>query len=183
MTTDRGHRTTTDEGRGTDRTHPAVSPIAERLDRLFRTFTKPDGREYSHREVEREVMIRWGEQISHAYIGQLRAGRQVNPTIKPLRLLARFFGVPVEYFTRDDLADEVDQELQLAAQLRELRENDAVRTLVVRARGLSQGSLASVTAIIDHIRRLEGLPPGQSLADPPSERHRDPQPPTSPPGT
>lgn len=150
----------------TDALEPEGRSIAERLDHLFRTFHKRDGKEYSHREVERELRDRFGEQLSHAYIGQLRAGRQDNPTIKALRALAMFFGVPVDYFVSEAVAREVDKELQLAAQLVELRDHPSLGTLVVRARGLSDRSLESVIAIMDRVREIEGLPP-------PSDRESD----------
>jgi transcriptional regulator with XRE-family HTH domain len=150
----------------TNTVEPEGRSLAERLDHLFRTFVKRDGKEYSHREVERELKDRFGEQISHAYIGQLRAGRQDNPTIKTVRALAMFFGVPVDYFVSEAVAREVDKELHLAVQLRELRDNPAVGSLVVRARGLSNRSLESLIGIMDRVREIEGLPP-------PSDRKGD----------
>jgi transcriptional regulator with XRE-family HTH domain len=128
---------------------PAAT-IAARIDRLFRVFTKPDGREYSHREVEREAFARWGERVSHAYIGQLRSGQQGNPTVKPLRLLARFFGVPVSYFLGDDVV-----EVETALLAAPLRERPELAALVETARPLSAGSLTELTLLAGHLARIE----------------------------
>jgi ESX-1-secreted protein regulator len=143
-----------------DAAEPRGGPLSERLDHLFRTVVKPDGSPYSHREAG-EAISRDHEPISHAYIGQLRSGERDNPTIKHLRGLAAFFGVPVEYFTRDDIVEQVDKELQLISTLRDLRDNQAMRTLIVRTRGLSPKSLQSLSDIADRIREIEGLPPDQ----------------------
>ena len=152
---------------------PERRSIADRLDHLFKTFRRPDGREYSHREVERELATRYDLQLSHAYIGDLRVGRHDNPTVKALKALGTFFGVPVEYFTQDDVAHKVDQELQLAVALRELRNNGDLQTLVVRARGLSAKSLHAITEIIDDIRKIQDPPPVQTPDPPPPDEPND----------
>lgn len=137
--------------------HIPQNPLSARLDYLFRTLVKADGAPFSHREAA-ELISREHVPISHAYIGQLRAGDRDNPTLKHLRGIAAFFGVPVEYFTCDDVADQVSKELQLMNTLREMRENQEMRTLIVRARGLSTKSLESLNAIAERIREIEGLP-------------------------
>ncbi|HEX5739934.1 MAG TPA: helix-turn-helix transcriptional regulator, partial [Pilimelia sp.] len=120
-----------------------ATTLAERLDHLFRTVLRPDGRPHSHREVA-DAISRTDEPISHAYIGQLRSGERDNPTLKHLRGLAAFFGVPVEYFTHAQVATEVDSELKLVTSLRDLRGNDDLQSLVVRTRGISPRSLRSL---------------------------------------
>jgi transcriptional regulator with XRE-family HTH domain len=127
-------------------------PLAARVDKLFRTVRRPDGREYSHREVA-DAITAAGEPISHSYIGQLRAGDKDNPTLRHLRALARFFGVPVEYFTSDVVAAEVNRELDVLAALKELR----VQTVALRQSVLpeAQRSLAQLSRIMDAIRELE----------------------------
>lgn len=126
--------------------------LAQRLDRLFSRVRKPGGREYSHREVAEAITLA-GEPISYSYIGQLRAGDKDNPTLRHLRALARFFGVPVEYFTSERLAAEVDRELDLAAALQDLH----VKTVALRQSVLPEAerSMESLSRIVDVIRRLE----------------------------
>jgi len=126
--------------------------LARRLDNLFRSVRRPDGREYSHREVA-EAITSSGEPISHSYIGQLRAGDKDNPTIKHLRALARFFGVPVEYFTNDEIAADVDRELRTLTALKELQ----IKTVALRSTLLPEAerSLAELARIVEVIREIE----------------------------
>lgn len=137
------------------------SSLAQRLDNLFTKVRKPGGREYSHREVAEAITLA-GEPISYSYIGQLRAGDKDNPTLRHLRALARFFGVPVEYFTSERLAAEVDRELDLAAALQDLR----VQTVALRESVLPEAerSMASLSRIVEVIRQLEQG--GQSTSGP-----------------
>jgi transcriptional regulator with XRE-family HTH domain len=131
---------------------PRPSSLAARLDKLFRTVRRADGKEFSHREVA-EGITAAGESISHTYVGHLRSGKQDNPTLKHLRALARFFGVPVEYFTNDRLAGQVGVELELAAALQDLQ----VKTVALRQTVATEASksLASIARIMDTIRQLE----------------------------
>lgn len=136
---------------------PASTSLAERLDHLFRTVRREDGREFSHREVA-DAITASEEPISHSYIGQLRTGDKDNPTIKHLRALARFFGVPVEYFTNDDVTAAVDRELATLTALRELQ----VRTVALRQTILPEAerSLAELSRIVDVIRELDAQQEG-----------------------
>ena len=124
--------------------------LAAKLDRLFRTV-RPAGRgEYTYEEVASAIRER-GVGISHTYIWQLRKGARDNPTKRHLEALAEFFGV--------EAAQRIDGQLELLAALRD----NAVRTVALRAAGLSEPSLEAIRGMIEHARRIEGLPP----ADPP----------------
>jgi transcriptional regulator with XRE-family HTH domain len=130
----------------------ADGALAQRLDNLFRSVRRSDGREYSHREVA-EAITSSGEPISHSYIGQLRAGDKDNPTIKHLRALARFFGVPVEYFTNEEIAADVDRELRTLTAMKELQ----IKTVALRSTLLPEAerSLAELARIVEVIREIE----------------------------
>ncbi len=143
----------------TDRNGPDT--LATRLDKLFTAVRRPDGAEYSQREVAEGVTAA-GEPISHSYVGQLRKGEKDNPTLRHLRGLARFFGVPVEYFTRDDVAAKVDHELDLLHALQTLR----VRTAAMRRTVLPEAerSLAELSRIVEVIRGLDSA--GSAGPDP-----------------
>jgi transcriptional regulator with XRE-family HTH domain len=138
----------------TDRADETGLPetLAARLNKLFASVRKPGGAEYSQREVAEGVTAA-GEPISHSYVGQLRKGEKDNPTLRHLRGLARFFGVPVEYFTNDDVAAQVDLELDKLRALQALR----VRTAAMRATVLPEAerSLAELARIVEVIRGLE----------------------------
>lgn len=126
--------------------------LARRLNRVFDRIRKPDGSRYSLREVA-DAVTTAGEPISFAYIGQLRNGEKDNPSLKHLRGLARFFGVPVEYFTSDVLAEEVNRELDLAAALRQVR----ARTIALRQSVVPEAeqAIGALTELLATIRELE----------------------------
>jgi transcriptional regulator with XRE-family HTH domain len=131
---------------------PASGSLTVRLNTLFDKVRKPDGTTFSLREVA-EAITAAGEPISHAYIGQLRTGKKDDPTLSHLKALAKFFGVPVEYFTRDELAAEVDAELNLAAALMQVR----ARTVALRQSVIpeAQEALGALTELLNTIRDME----------------------------
>jgi hypothetical protein len=57
------------------------------------------------------------------------------------------------YFSDEATAEEASQQLEVLAALRDV----GVRSVALRAAGLSQSSLAAVHAVIENARRLEGL--------------------------
>lgn len=103
----------------TKKTPSDASLIAPRLDFLFRTV-RPDvgGGEFTKREVAEGVAAAGGPKVTENYIWMLRAGRRSNPSTELLNALAAFFGVDHRYFTDDDIAAEVDDQLELFAAIR-----------------------------------------------------------------
>ena len=133
--------------------HPRPGSLAERLNRLFETV-HPSGRgHFNNEEVARSIRENGGD-ISRAYIAYLRNGQRTNPTLHHLEELARFFGVKAAYFFDDDVADEVDARLDLIVAMRDA----GVRSVALRAAGLSPQGLRAVANIVDQVRELEGLP-------------------------
>ncbi|MET8577291.1 helix-turn-helix domain-containing protein [Streptomyces sp. NPDC005012] len=127
--------------------------LAEKIDRLFRVM-HPEGRgPYSLREVARGVEDRGGPRMSASFLHQLRTGRRDNPGIKYLKAIADFFGVPPAYFFDDDEGARVQAEVTL---LESMRDNQ-VRSVALRAAGLSPETLRTVQAFIERARELEGL--------------------------
>jgi transcriptional regulator with XRE-family HTH domain len=137
-------------------TRQAAPSLADKLDRLFQAV-RPAGRgEYSYQEVADAIRAEGGPTISATYLWQLRKGLRDNPTRNHLAALARFFGVSPAYFFDDDAAEVVDAQLSLLAAMRDA----SVRSVALRAAGLSVESLTAVQVVIDHARRLEGLETG-----------------------
>lgn len=134
-------------------TRQPVLSLAEKLDRLFRAVRPARRGEYSYQEIADAIRAEGGPTISATYLWQLRKGLRDNPTKNHLAALARFFGVSPAYFFDDDAAEVVDAQLSLLAAMRDA----SVRTVALRAAGLSVESLAAVQVVIDHARRLEGL--------------------------
>jgi transcriptional regulator with XRE-family HTH domain len=132
-----------------------MAHFQSRLDHLFRTFRAADGGEYTYRQVADSIEQLVGYKTSPSYLQVLRTGVKVNPSIKHLHGLCAFFGVPIEYFFEDEVARQLDAELEVAASLRD----PAVRELATRAVGLSPEALATLTGMVEHARRLEGLGP------------------------
>lgn len=140
--------------------------IAERLDYLFATLRGPDGRPYTMREVADGINQAAGEQvISVQYLSQLRLGQRKVPSYEKLQFIARFFGVDVLYFSDDLAAGQAGEQAEIVRALHDA----GVRSLALRASGLSEASLHAVMTLIDHIRSQEGLPPaGQDNPGSPS---------------
>ncbi len=132
---------------------PPMTHFQARLERLFQTFRAPDGGEYTYRQVADGIAQLVGYKTSPSYLQVLRTGVHINPSIKHLYALCAFFGVPIEYFFAEDLAGQFGAQLELAASLRE----PGVRELAIRAMGLSAEALETLTAMVEHVRQLEGL--------------------------
>ena len=146
---------------------PERRPLAEKLNRLFRTM-HPAGRgEYSVEEIVEIIRERGGLTISPAYLYQLRSGHRDNPTKQHLEALADAFGVSPAYFFDDALTERIEAELDLLAALRD----GPVRHLALRAFGLSPGILRAITDMVEEVRQLEGGP------DPDAPRPRRGRPP------
>ncbi|MFE0171374.1 helix-turn-helix domain-containing protein [Streptomyces sp. NPDC059002] len=131
------------------------APLAARLNHLFRA-SRPQGRTWTNREVAEEVKLaNPGLKVSGAYLSALRTGKRTNPSTDLLSALAKFFGVSPAYFVDPDHAARVDTQL---AALNELSQS-GVREVALRAVGLPPESLAAISAVIDQVRKLQGLPP------------------------
>jgi len=135
---------------------PDKGTIAGRLDRLFESV-RPLGRAYTLREVVEGINQQAGHSLlSVQYLSQLRNGDRSKPSYDLLTAIARFFGVPVTYFSDDDVFQRTEEELRVLA----LMQDSGVRNLAFRAAGISEQSLELVTALVEKMRLAEGLPSG-----------------------
>jgi len=133
--------------------------LAERIDRLFRTYLSPRGREYTYREVAAAISggdgaRRNGEAISAAYVWGLRTGVKDNPTMRHLQALARFFEVSPSYFFDGELTEFPETDMRLLAASR----RETLRRLAVTLLGLSEESMNAVLGAACRMRHLEALP-------------------------
>ncbi|HKS98857.1 MAG TPA: helix-turn-helix transcriptional regulator [Rugosimonospora sp.] len=129
--------------------------LADRLNELF-NLSRPQGRQWTNSEVAAE--IRKADpaiKVSGAYLSAIRGGSRKNPSPALLAALARFFGVSAAYFFDTEHADRVNQQL---AALDEIRQA-GVRSIALRAIGLPAESLDAMAAVLDQMRKLQGLPP------------------------
>ncbi|WP_336085679.1 XRE family transcriptional regulator [Nocardia sp. SSK8] len=129
--------------------------LAERLDVLFRT-SRPGGRYWTNDDVAAEIKrIDPTVRVSGAYLSALRTGRRANPAPRLLAALCRFFGVPGDHLTEPSVAGPTPRHQAVL----EAARHTGVHAIALRAVGLNDESLATVAAVLDHIRELQGLPP------------------------
>lgn len=129
--------------------------LAAKLNHLFDTIKRPDGRAYSNATAAEAISATGDESISKVYLWELRNGKKTNPTMRHLAAIADFFGVPTSYFLDQDVEQQVKAELEL---LHALRDNN-IRALALRAQGLSPATLAALTQMATSAREVQGLPP------------------------
>jgi hypothetical protein len=139
-----------------DAVAPPECSLARRINHLFETVRRPDGKPYSNEEVAEAINGRGDTTISGTYLWYLRRGDRDNPTKKHLEVLARFFDVSPAFFFDDERSRRIAVD-----SLPERRPADSLADRVAtRLDGLSPRSLHTVAELIDRVRELEGLPPG-----------------------
>jgi hypothetical protein len=75
------------------------SSIANLVNNLFNSHRHPEGREYTHKEVEAGITRRAGKKLIDAsYLSKLRTGTLQKPSILAVEALCHFFPVDVDYF-------------------------------------------------------------------------------------
>ena len=145
-----------------DRSPPT---LAEKLDRLWRTMHERGAPEWGYPEVSARIVDTGGPTVSAQYLWQLRTGRKTNPSMRVLEALARVFGVSPAYFFDEEAYERIDEQLELIAKLRD----SSVMRVATRAADLSPEALRAIAGMVEHARRLEGLPDGEQdePSDPP----------------
>ena len=74
------------------------SSMANLENNLFSTYRHPDGREYTHKEVEAGITRRAGKKLIDAsYLSKLRTGTLQKPSILAVEALCHFLPVDVDY--------------------------------------------------------------------------------------
>ncbi|MFF1695527.1 hypothetical protein ACFVXC_18120 [Streptomyces sp. NPDC058257] len=148
-----------------------TSPISERLTHLI-TALHPDERTRpGYARLAKEIREATGGTLSGTYLWELATGKKHNVSVEQLSVLAEYFGVPPEYFFNEEVADRVNAQLRLATALRDTR----VRSLALRAEGLSTETLDALLAMVDQARKLHHLPavedpaPHDAAAPPPTD--------------
>ena len=122
--------------------------LAERIERLFKTFRRKDGKEYSYKDVEAGT----GKAVTAPYVWKLRTGEAQNPSLRILRALSEFFGVPMTYFIQDTSEEELAN-LKLAAELRDT----GVARIALRASEVDEDGRRAILEMIEYVRKAQGL--------------------------
>ena len=135
--------------------------IAERLAYLFDVVHAPGIRGYTAAEVARGVRTAGGS-ISDVYINKLLNGQRGEPSLRYLRMLAGFFGVPLTFFLDDD-PDPIDGPgLDLQIRLR----SPQVQAMLAAAGRLPESAQSALGDIVTSLLRAEGREPAVEPADP-----------------
>lgn len=80
---------------------PATT-MAELVSELFKLYRHPEGREYTHKEVEAGITQAAGRKLIDAsYLSKLRTGMIKRPSTLAIEALCYFFPVDVNYFFPD----------------------------------------------------------------------------------
>lgn len=140
--------------RGGER-RPAGSRLDAKLDHLITTLYPDRQSRPGFAKLAAEIRRQTGEPMSSTYLWELATGRKSNLTQGTLSTLAKFFGVPGEYFLDDEVESKVNAQLDLAIALR----NQKVRSIALRADGLSDDTLSAVLAMLSEARKIERLEP------------------------
>ena len=144
-----------------------VPGLADRLNHLFATVPRHDGKGYFTNEQAAAALTAAGTHVSDAYIGQLRNGKRNNPSARHLAAIAELFAVPVDYFFNPEVAANIDNDLRLLSAIRD----SGIKGLALRAHGLSSETIASLASIIEQVRKIEQIPdsePGDDAGDAPA---------------
>ncbi len=123
--------------------------FAERLNYLWDTRLSPRGTPYTLREVHEAT----GRKISMSYLSLLRKGGVAAPSGDKLQVLANFFGVPVSYFTADQVPEELAAS-DIDDELRDALRNPMVRELALRAKTMGREEWELVLHMMQHARDI-----------------------------
>jgi transcriptional regulator with XRE-family HTH domain len=129
---------------------PVARSLPEKLDHLFATVRPPGQyREYTHEEIAERARAA-GHSISASYVHALRRKHGKSPQMRALEAIAAAFGVPVAYFLNDDVAAQLEQNLELIAALN----RPEVRAVAMAVADLSPESIRTLWELVARVRDL-----------------------------
>jgi len=139
--------------------HEQPNQFATLLNHLFATRLTPEGRPYTLTEVSK------GTGLSVPYLSILRKGTIGAVPFQRVAALARFFQVPLDYFSQESPPSEsLDEQVRMALA------QPLGRDLLLRAGKLGTAQRALVLQMIEHAERVL-----QTLPTPPDEPRQAPQ--------
>jgi transcriptional regulator with XRE-family HTH domain len=148
------------DGRPESERDPAQLPqFAALLNHLFATRLTPAGRPYTLTEVSKATGL------SVPYLSILRKGTIDAVPFQRVAALARFFQVPLDYFSQEGSPAERLEALDREAQTQALG-----REFLLRAGKIGVTQRALVLEMLEHAARVL-----QALPEPPDEPHQPPQ--------
>ena len=130
-----------------------IPGLAEKLNHLFATVPAPTRSGLYSNDTAARALEERGVTVSGVHISHLRSGRRDNPSARLLAALAELFGVPIGYFFDTTMEDRINDELEALSALKDSR----AKSLMLRAQGVSPASMEHLEAILERIRKIEGL--------------------------
>lgn len=129
----------------------ASGTLAEKLNHLLATV--PVGGKLLSSEDLATAVTALGDNhsLSTDYVRRLRRGSMTNPSLRILQGLARVFGIPTSYFTDDEVAAELHDQLPLLAALRD----HEIRSLALRTSRLSASGVQALIGIVAALEQEE----------------------------
>ncbi|GHJ41951.1 hypothetical protein Sm713_75600 [Streptomyces sp. TS71-3] len=107
----------------------------------------------------RDSEIAEGTGLSGTYIGNLRKGTQ-KPSLENAVKIAKFFGIPLDYFSDSATAQAVERDLRQIEALRDSR----VERIAMRAAGLPPEMQDAALTVVEQLRKAVGLADGRPEA-------------------
>lgn len=126
--------------------------FSAKLNRLIELTGKSD---LSMQKLAEQITEVTGVRITRGYMWEMCNDKVPNPRLDIIQALATFFEVQPSYFT-DPSKDAINAARM--EMLESMRKGD-VKSLGLRASGLSAESLTRIARMIDNARELEGLEP------------------------
>jgi transcriptional regulator with XRE-family HTH domain len=127
--------------------------LADRLNVLFARVPQAGTNQRYTNDRAAEDLTAAGVSVSGGYLSLLRSGKKNNPTARLLAAIADLFEVPITYFFDADEAERITMQLDTLVALR----NAGVEGIVSRSAGVSDAGIANLAAILEQIRKMEGL--------------------------
>ena len=154
-----------DSSHESDQEHPRPRQVAVLLNHLFETRLSPEGRPYTLTEVAK------GTGLSVPYLSILRKGTIGSVQFERIEALARFFHVPLDYFSQEDPPVDSMDDL-----IRDALAKPLVREVALRAGKIGMAQRALVLQMLEHaeqvLQELESnpAPPVEGSNSPAADR-------------
>lgn len=141
------------EAEGTRHVEPVTGSLGERIEWLIANRWPAEvPLPQTNNGIGQAITAATGEKVSGANIWNLRTGRSVNPTLKTLAALSRFFRVPLGYFGEAEEADSAGGQVALQALL---QDSGITGTALRSLAGLSPESRQMIAEMITSAAKRE----------------------------
>lgn len=137
-----------------------VMSLAEKIDLLFETVKQADGRRLTYEGIQSISGIR------PSTISRMRSGQNVDPSFRTVTGLAKAFGVPLAYFSREMTRPEAQAFLaDLQQQERQVRQAEQARQetaellalLATRASHMDTDTISVLREMVEYVIKQQGI--------------------------